>query len=1229
MDNSTTRPKIAHPTIGLLTIGNFLGYLPQHWLGVVDAARERGFNLICYAGTPLHSPRGFEVQGNAVFDQVSSEVINGLIVWTSVLDWYVDRQVMVDFCHRFSPIPVVSAEVQVDGIPSILVDHYGGMREVLTHLINAHGRRRIAFLRGPEGHLGAQERYRAYLDVLSEHHIHFEPNLVTPPLDDWEGSSGIRILMDDNGVHPRTDFDAVAGVGDGAANGALQELKVHGIRIPEDVAVVGFDDNLGSGASSPSMTTINPLIYEVGQQAVSLLINLMHGEEVPQKMIVPARLIVRQSCGCLSQSVIPPSDKIINHHTTALEKLGFGIPLQDGYVVLNELRRNQIVLDMAQAILRFSNRATLQATLIQHLQDLVKGFYTDIQTENNSETGIPSLFLGTLANVLSQEGEAVGLSAWQEALSVFRSRILALIGNDEIRAIAENLFHQARVNIGDAAQHYQLNQRQQEINLNQILSEVGQAVTTAVDMEELLDVLAKELPRLGLPGSYLSLYEKDNDSVDKINHSTPEWSRLIFHYNEQSYHTEVDENHRLFLSKYLVPKELLVDDKIANQMLISLYFRDDPLGFILFDVETRNGRIFDILRGQIGAALKSVMLHNEANQARMAAEQANRLKTRLMAMVSHELRTPLNLIVGLSEIMLARSEPIGSGQPETFQEDIKRVYLSAQLLNGLIGDVLDLARSEVGEIKLVRELLDIREVLTTVIQIGAQWAQDKGLDWRVELPKEIPRIWGDRVRIRQILLNLLSNAFKFTAIGEIVLSVKINSDCLIILVSDTGLGIPPQEQDLIFNEFRQSERSTLRGFGGLGLGLTICKRLVEMHRGKIGVLSTGKEGEGSTFYFTLPLIEQKTPGSPASKRPCDLTPRIVILSGEDQINGQIQEYLKKQGYQVDVYQVTKDGDLTWLVSTPPHAVVLDMAVASQQGWEMLKILKERSSTRDIPVLFYNLNNETGDGALLEMEYLTKPVGMSALEDILARLGPGKTREGEKYILVVDDEPEVREMHTRMIETQLPDYHVMKAGNGREALEIMQVKPPSLLLLDLMMPELDGFTVLDIMRSQKHLQDIPVIVLTGQTLTEEDMQRLNRGVTSVLGKGLFSVDETLIHMQTALNRSKGLSNDARRLMRKAMSYIHDHYTEPISRKDVADYVSVSESHLSRCFHQEAGIPLQVYLNRYRVNQSKKLLTNSDKSITEIALEVGFSDGNYFSRLFHKEVGVSPRNYRHKV
>jgi YesN/AraC family two-component response regulator len=312
---------------------------------------------------------------------------------------------------------------------------------------------------------------------------------------------------------------------------------------------------------------------------------------------------------------------------------------------------------------------------------------------------------------------------------------------------------------------------------------------------------------------------------------------------------------------------------------------------------------------------------------------------------------------------------------------------------------------------------------------------------------------------------------------------------------------------------------------------------------------------------------------------------------------------------------------------PPEMVILDIGLAPTMGWELLKALKASPATQHIPVLFCALTEHAG--TVLELEYLTKPVDSAGLAQALAQQGLAAEdgpAAAQKTILIVDDDPATLEMHARMVRTQSAACEVLTARNGREALEQLERQHPDLVLLDLMMPELDGFGVLEAMREKEVTRAIPVVVLTGQTLTEKDMARLNQGVATVLSKGMFNVEETLAHVEAALARKRKLSGKTQRLVRLAMAYLHEHYAEPLSRDDLARHVGFSDDYLTYCFRKELGMTPITYLNRYRISQAKVLLKESDRSITEIALAVGFSDSGYFSRVFRREVDLTPEAYR---
>jgi hypothetical protein len=292
------------------------------------------------------------------------------------------------------------------------------------------------------------------------------------------------------------------------------------------------------------------------------------------------------------------------------------------------------------------------------------------------------------------------------------------------------------------------------------------------------------------------------------------------------------------------------------------------------------------------------------------------------------------------------------------RDDLQRIYASAQQLDGLIRDVLDLSREESGQLRLVCEPLDLNEVWGFVSMIGHQMAKDKGLVWRYEVPTDLPQVWGDRTRLRQVALNLVNNAIKFTSEGEVAFIVRIDQRIVTIQVSDTGLGIPPEEQEFIFDEFRQSERTTARGYGGLGLGLAICKRLVEMHGGRIWVESTGQEGAGSCFFFTLPMI-QAASDSTEMASPIRAGLVMLLVAKHSRAGKELHDHLAHHGYHVVRLQVDEESSnwISPLLNAGPGAIVLDVSLAPRFGWEIIRTLKENPFTQDVPILFFSLQQK--------------------------------------------------------------------------------------------------------------------------------------------------------------------------------------------------------------------------------------------------------------------------------
>ncbi len=1177
------------PTIGVLAgaqvyygtiLGNFIGPL---FHGVYSAAENRGCNLLLAGGMNASSymeahPAWPVPSLDADYIPVGPWNTDGLIVVNPVFSearsLYI--QGLIADGH-----PVVFIATGETG-PTIAIDNAGTIRQALLHLMD-HGHRQVAFIAGyindPTGDSGA--RLAAYQRVVQEFGLDSDKRLIAYGSHGIEGGQQAMRQILDSGVR----FTAVMASNDESAIGAMRVLKSAGLRIPQDVAVIGIDDTFEAITQEPPLTTFYSSPFRMGYQALELLLDHIGGKsDQLVDITVPMQFVVRLSCGC--QPGVTPQ-------TIAGKSQTFP-PHEDEFKITTHLTNA-----MAEIALAGTQRLS-PGEIHSQCRLLVETFIEGLRTKNHAD--FHTSLEETLLRIVSLEDD---MYIWSAVLSVLEGSlelIREMLEYPPSDQYPELLVAEARSII---TRHMERQHRHAIIHQKWIADQAGQLnarLLTALDETQIYEILESHLPQVGIQHVGVAFFESEEDDPGA-------WCSL-----------RKVSNHGIeirFPSRQFPPQG--VYEEPYHLILLPMAGQETVPGFVAFDAADME--ICAHIVWQLVTFLKVVHLYHDATQGRQLAEEANRLKSRFLSTVSHELRTPLNLIVGLSNMLLQKEK---NNDTET-GHDLKRLHASAQHLDGLIRDVLDLAQNDMGELKLVCTQLDLTETLNVIADVGEQLTQDKGLEWQSTIPPNLPRVWGDRTRLRQITLNLINNAVKFTSQGKVILQVNANNDEVLVEVSDTGLGIPPEEQTVIFDEFRQTERVTTLGYGGLGLGLAICKRLVELHGGTIGVRSAGEEGAGSTFYFTLPVIKNNNGLNFPKTMPHD---HIVLILAERSGNGKrLQEHLVHQGFDVE---------LAWLESNehqPPHlpdhqpgAVILEQGPTFERGWDAIKALRENPQTRDIPVLLYSLDEKQDSGSVLELNYLTKPLNHAEFVKALERQKISKrTGRNRHTVLIVDDEPSTVELHTRMIAAWSPTCHILKAGNGKEALEIIHEMHPDLVLLDLMMPEMNGFDVLRGMRNNQHLRDIPVIVLTGQTLTLEDISNLGKGVTSVLKKGLFNKEETLSHIETALLRSSTLGSEARRSVRNAMAYLHGHYMETISLEDTARHVNISKEYLARCFRQEMGITLVTYLNRYRVNHAKGLLDEGNHNLTEIALESGFSSSAYFSRVFRREVGMSPSDY----
>ena len=484
----------------------------------------------------------------------------------------------------------------------------------------------------------------------------------------------------------------------------------------------------------------------------------------------------------------------------------------------------------------------------------------------------------------------------------------------------------------------------------------------------------------------------------------------------------------------------------------------------------------------------------EMRLAKEAAEAATQAKSQFLANMSHELRTPLNAVIGITEMLKEEAEDEGD---DDYVEPLERVGRAGKHLLHLINEILDLSKIEAGRVDLHYEDVDVAAMIGDVAATTQTLADQNTNRLTVDCPTDIGSISSDLTRLRQIVLNLVSNACKFTEKGEVGIAVTrgnaaAEGDTLRIAVSDTGIGITEEQIGRLFEEFSQADSSTTRKYGGNGLGLAISRRLARMMGGDITVAS--EADQGSTFTVTVAAAR---PAAAPKDAVGAVGPGATVLVIDDDPTARdlMRRALAGEGYDVITAQSGAEG-IRRARDVVPDLITLDVLMPEMDGWDVLRELKADPQLRDIPVVMASILDEKNQGyALGAADYLTKPIERAELRSALARFAPQADR---RTVLIVEDDDATREVMAKLMRNE--GWEVAEAANGRIALECLDEVKPAIILLDLMMPEMDGFTFLDELRERELARDCPVLVVTAADLSEEDHKRLNGGVQVILKKG---------------------------------------------------------------------------------------------------------------------------------
>ncbi|MGA8261004.1 MAG: GAF domain-containing protein [Arenicellales bacterium] len=663
------------------------------------------------------------------------------------------------------------------------------------------------------------------------------------------------------------------------------------------------------------------------------------------------------------------------------------------------------------------------------------------------------------------------------------------------------------------------------------LAEVGQAVSSTLDLETVLATIVRHAVQLSAGYSGI-IYEFDETSRTfhaRASHRiSPEHLAALRAEpirlgdgavgragvtREPVEVTDVQAEGQPIASQ--VRDQVLRED-LRALLAVPLILEDRLLGGLVIlrrEVGAFSADVVALLKtfaAQSALAIQNARLFQEIAEKSRELEQASRHKSQFVANMSHELRTPLNAIIGYSEMLEEEAQDLGQ---DDFLPDLKNIQVAGKHLLGLINEILDLSKIEAGKMELFLESFDVRTLVSDVLATVQPLLEKKGNSIEVLCDEKLGSMHADLTKVRQALFNLLSNAAKFTDHGRITLEARSESVdgklWLRFAVHDTGIGMTPEQMGKLFQAFSQADASTTRQYGGTGLGLAISRMFCRMMGGDITVESV--YGQGSVFTILLPAEAVENKSSPASvheEAPGLPAPEgsgtVLVIDDDPAVRNLMQRFLGKEGLAVVLAANGSEG-LKLAKTAHPDVITLDVLMPGMDGWEVLAALKSDPELTDIPVVVISIEDDKHVGyALGAADYLTKPINWKRLTAILRTY---QNTDAPRHVLLVEDDAGVRTMLGKRLAKE--GWLVDEAENGREALELLaEGRRPDLILLDLMMPEMDGFQFLDRTRADERWRSTPIVVITAKDLTEEDRRRLSGYVQGVLQKSAYSSEALL-------------------------------------------------------------------------------------------------------------------------
>ncbi len=1094
-------------TLGLLVDDLLSPYQMRLLTGVRRAAEHHGARVIGFAGGSLadksdgHNP----FDGSYLFDLARAPNVDALIVASTILGGTAGTSAVATLCRQ-SGVPVVSIG-ELPGFCSVDAETEGGLGDALEHLIAHHGFWRVGFIRGVSNNAHSRERELIFRNVMARHELPVDERLVLP--GDFLETSGARaiVTLAERGV-PLEEIDALVAANDQMAAGAIGELQRRGMTVPDDVAVIGFDDDEIARVTTPAISTVAQPVQQIATRATELALKLVSGWVGVGDERLPVRFVRRVSCGC-----------------TPAERAAVSTPKPQGG---------------PETLIRAAESAIARELIADNLpaRQLLDEVFKIVRSDAPTEEGWQGFENAARADA-SSEGES---PPWRQLLEPLGQ---ALAGSGPAGEGAERRLREVCLRLADVQFQVESLARRRAALRSDAVATLGSVLTSAKNLTSFCSTIETSLPGLDADVFYLCLFDDEGDTTKGLVQyvanatSTPTrlpiartrelWSILPGSVPPDSTDTKPAPRWRREL---LLPTSASEALRHTALVVYPLVFAGEAFGYVVLNApkDAASCRVVEGLVQHLSTGLQILRNADDLREAIRLAEQANEAKGQFVAAMSHELRTPLTAIMGHIDLSLKAELPSDAKRRLTLAKASSRSLL--QIVNML----LDFSRAEANELTPECTRFALHDVLEHVVSACAMAASKKGLEFVVDVDPALPvSLVGDPLRIGQILVNLVSNAIKFTFHGEVVLRLECGGATtphavnVEFVVSDTGVGMSPATVSRLFQPFTQGDSSTTRRFGGTGLGLAISERLVQLMGGSLSVSS--EEGRGSTFRFALELEGCDDPVRLTDEGKGS---RVLVIEDNPTQRDALLRWLHAFGFETSA---SADGDTAadGMISTgspPPYLLALvDVTLPDGRVMDVAEALEKTGEDFAGPTVLMLPSHigsldVAGQGGVAA---IAKPLLPSLLLELLrsgqarrsSRVDPPaqSTRRalGGKRLLVVQDDALTLDLHVELL--QSAGATVLTAREGSAGLRLALSENLDAVLLDLDLPVMSGTAVASAIRMTDDLSEIPILGVTARGDRLARQQCLSAGMNDCVATPV-DADAFIRTIAAHLTQSRG-------------------------------------------------------------------------------------------------------------